>query len=190
MSNMKKAGSELLYDGRVRGRFDQVEDPLMQERMDRMRCDLSKRNEDKVPLGQTGVRDLQPAGLDHCVPGQQDVDVDRPGPLIDGRDALHLLLNDLDQIQESRWIKLRVDLDDLVIEPGLAGDIDRLGPIDGGGAQDPHAVFFKQGTGQGQVFFPITQVGAQRQEVSHLLSRSKGIYINTIFMVFKAVIYP
>jgi len=84
----------LLEDRRVIWRLPgQFPDRFPQDRVNGPGGDFNQRYEDKISFSEARMGNGQHGRIDDRVPGEEDIDVDCPRPLFEGRDTLHLGFN-------------------------------------------------------------------------------------------------
>ena len=105
--------------------------------MDGFRGYLAQGKKHEISLRQAGMRDLKPSRVQGPVAGEQDVDIDYPGPAVRAGYPSHLHFDGFHRIQELLRPQLRLHLNDLIQEPGLLSGANRLCLINRGTAQDP-----------------------------------------------------
>ena len=100
---------------------------FLQRRMKDVRSDFGQRDKDKIPAGHSGMGYDEIGSDQYRFFGQEDVEVDGPGPVNDGSCPPHFFFNRLKKNQERPRRKGCFDLDDLIDKPGPTSRADRLG---------------------------------------------------------------
>ncbi len=145
--------------------------------MDEGRGDFEERDENEVSPGQTGVGNRQEGCFDHEISGQENVDVDRSRRVSGRWAAAHVPLDPLGQPEKGLRVQTRLDLDDLIVEPGLIAHVHGLGPVDRGGLHDVHSPFLEKTDGPADIPGRVSLVASETEEIGHgpiVAARSRG----------------